>query len=360
MPQFYVQGVFPMSVSSQAESTGTTSTHQRIQTALGIDIGGTKISSGIVHSLKGLSQFQEAPTPKEQGPFIETLAEMAQTLMSKVNSSQEELMGVGIATAGIVDPYQGAILGATGNLPAVQGIAGKLKSILEDRIGLPVYIENDANAAAYGECQHGAAKGKKHVLMVTLGTGVGTGIVIDGKMLHGAHFCAGEGGHIFIAQHEDRKCTCGRWNCWEAYASGSGFTQTARETIKALEDKTLAKAIAGESNVENNTDWDSITSHQVIAAWKTGDPLAQSILDVWHEHVALGIGALCNVLDPEVVIIGGGMAQFVNFEKLTQRVSALSMPPVSLLPAALGNQAGIIGAASLAMAYFGSQTKSSP
>jgi glucokinase len=189
--------------------------------------------------------------------------------------------------------------------------------------------------------------------MVTLGTGVGTGIVIDGKMLHGAHFSAGEGGHIFIAHNEDRKCTCGRWNCWEAYASGSGFTQTARETVKALEDKTLARAIAGENSGENKTDWDSITSHQVISAWKAGDALAQSILDAWHEHVALGIGALCNVLDPEVVVVGGGMAQFVNFEKLTQRVSQLSMPPVSLVPAALGNQAGIIGAASLAMNHFG-------
>lgn len=347
-----------MSVSSQAETTTAT---RQVQTALGIDIGGTKISSGIVHAEQGLSHFQEAPTPKEQGPFIDTLAEMVQTLKDKSGSSQvdltqevltqEVLIGVGIATAGIVDPYQGAILGATGNLPAVQGIAGKLKTILEDRIGLPVYIENDANAAAYGECQHGAAKGKKHVLMVTLGTGVGTGIVIDGKMLHGAHFCAGEGGHIFIAQNQDRKCTCGRWNCWEAYASGSGFTQTARETVKALDDKNQAKAIAG----ENNTDWDRITSHQVIAAWKAGDPLAQSILNTWHEHVALGIGALCNVLDPEVVVVGGGMAQFVNFEKLTQQVSALSMPPVSLLPAALGNQAGIIGAASLAMNHFSSK-----
>ncbi len=343
-----------MSVSSQAE---TTITAPQIQTALGIDIGGTKISSGLVHSERGLSHFQEAPTPKEQGPFIDTLAEMVKTLKGTSETSESGLVGVGIATAGIVDPYKGAILGATGNLPAVQGIAGKLKTILEERIGLPVYIENDANAAAYGECQHGAAKGKKHVLMVTLGTGVGTGIVIDGKMLHGAHFCAGEGGHIFIAQNQDRKCTCGRWNCWEAYASGSGFTQTARETIKALEDKTLAKAIAG----DNNTEFDSITSHQVIAAWKAGDPLAQSIVDAWHEHVGLGIGALCNVLDPEVVVIGGGMAQFVNFEKLTQRVSTLSMPPVSLLPAALGNQAGIIGAASLAMNHFspqvGSQSK---
>jgi glucokinase len=339
-----------MNFSANLSETPPASHHSLSGTAIGIDIGGTKISSGLVNEDQGLHHFQQHPTPDEAEPFLATLATMVQTL-SKLTEGPEPLAGIGIATAGIVDPKRGMILGATGNLPAVRGIPS-LKEALEARTGLPVYVENDANAAAYGETRGGAAKGAASVLMITLGTGVGTGIIIDGKILHGAHFSAGEGGHIFIAQHQERLCTCGRWNCWEAYASGTGVRETAHRLLHATPNAEHSQIMVNRRAIEE------VTTHDVIAAWKSGDPLAQEILNAWHQHIAIGLGGLINVLDPEVVVVGGGMAQFVDFEKLRMLTQERSMPQgIRLVPAQLGNQAGIVGAAYLALEHCASSTK---
>jgi glucokinase len=326
----------------------STSSTTATQTAIGIDIGGTKISSALVHQTDGLSAFRRESTPDTSEPFLNTLVTMSQGLQKEHGGKNGQLVGIGIATAGIVDTERGAILGATGNLPAVRGIADTLKTRLEERTGLPVYIENDANAAAYGEAMAGAAKGAKNVLMITLGTGVGTGIIIDGKILHGAHFSAGEGGHIFIAQHQDRLCTCGKWNCWETYASGTGLGETARRMLRATPNAETTQLMVNHQSI------DEVSSHDVVAAWRSGDPLAREILNAWHLHIAMGLGGLINVLDPEAIVVGGGMAQFVDFDKLTALTRERSMTgDVTLLPAQLGNQAGIVGAAYLAINLFG-------
>jgi glucokinase len=327
--------------ASQISSATETNAHTR--TAIGIDIGGTKISSAWVRPNQELQDFQHRPTPEESGPFLSTLVGMVGTLRQGLS----DLVGVGIATAGIVDVERGAILGATGNLPAVRGISS-LKEALERETGLPVYIENDANAAAYGEAKAGAAKGCKNMLMITLGTGVGTGILIDGKILHGAHFSAGEGGHICIADGKDRLCTCGKWNCWETYASGTGLAQTAQRMLRATPNAENSQLMQHHQSINE------ITTHDVIAAWKSGDPLASEMLDAWHYHIATGLGSIINLLDPEMVVVGGGMAQFVNFERLTELTRQRSMvPSTRLVPAELGNQAGIVGAAYLALDHFG-------
>jgi glucokinase len=294
---------------------------------LGIDIGGTKINSAQVSEQVELIDFQESRTPTETEPFFNLLVEQIQRVGATV---------VGIATAGAVNANTGQIIGSTANLPAV-GSSCPLASLLQERTGAKVHVENDANAAAYGEFTVGAAQGHTDVLMITLGTGIGGGAIIDGKLLRGAHHFATEVGHMAISMEHHRQCNCGRWDCWEAYASGSGLTQTINRARAQYVDRTLLP--------ENK----KLSTHDLVAAWRQGDTLAHRILDQWHHQVALGLGNLLNILDPELVVIGGGMAPFINLEVLTELTLVRAMSPkLHLVKATLGNKAGLVGAALLA------------
>ncbi|MEB3286841.1 MAG: ROK family protein [Vampirovibrionales bacterium] len=312
--------------------------------SIGIDIGGTKISSALVNTEtvnpdEQLSNFQELPTPKESKPFLEALL----TLIEKQRAANSNVNAIGISTAGIVDFIHGKVLGSTGNLPGIRGVEN-LKELLEEKTGLLVYVENDANAAAYGECRAGAGRSLQDMVMVTLGTGVGTGIVVHGNMVRGGHFSAGEGGHIPISNAHERDCTCGRKDCWEAFASGTGLALTTKKSLeKASEaDRSAFLAISGKS-------LEDVHTHELIDAHKKGDKLAKEILTAWHHHVALGLRAILNLLDPDAIVIGGGLAQFVDFEQLTKITEPQAMiSGIRLIPATLGNQAGIVGAAFLA------------
>lgn len=314
--------------------------------SIGIDIGGTKMSSALVDiktqaadPKQLMSNFYELPTPKDSEAFIETL----QKLIQHQRQESPNVEAIGISTAGTVDTRIGKVMGATGNLPGIRGVEN-LKERLEKATGLYVHAENDANAAAYGECRAGAGRGMDDMVMVTLGTGVGTGIVMNGKMIRGGHFAAGEGGHIPLSNSQERQCTCGRWDCWEAFASGTGLAITAQKYLQtaAGEERELFLSISGKSASDIHT-------HQVIEAYKAGNPLAKAMLDAWHNHVALGLRAVYNLLDPEAIVIGGGMAQFVDYDKLVKITEPQCMVSgIRLIPASLGNQAGIVGAAFLA------------
>lgn len=313
------------------------------QPPIGIDIGGTKINAALVkpHPTTGkdeLLSMLNSPTPTDSETFLNTLVDMIQRLHAEHNVS-----AVGIATAGVVDSIHGRILGSTGNMPALKGIAN-LKELLEARTGLSVHIENDANAAAYGEWRSGGAKGAENMFAITLGTGVGMGIVFDGKMYRGSHFYAAEGGHIAIAHKRERKCTCGRWDCWEAFASGNGLQTTAELTIAAAPE--TAQQEFKTQYCENG----EITTYAVIAAWKDNNHIGVQIMDEWHHHIAVGLSSLINVMDPDMIVVGGGLAQFVDFDLLLERTKERSMNDTfKLVPAELGNHAGIVGAAYLAM-----------
>jgi glucokinase len=322
--------------------------------AIGIDIGGTKINGGTIRvsdqaalqaNLGTVYDLQNLATPTKTEPFLEALTTIIANLK---NTSKPPIQCVGISTAGMVDPNRGMILGSTGNLPAVIG-PFNLKATLEERTGLKVHVENDANAAAYGEYRAGAAQGYRNVLMITLGTGVGGGVVVEGKLVQGAHFSGGEVGHIAIGHDKKRQCTCGRWDCWEAYASGTGLALTTREMLKSQAHRPEVKALLKDDTIEE------IGTHALIAAVGEKNPFAIEIMDLWHEHIAVGLGSIMNVLDPEMVVIGGGMAQFVDFEKLKKALSQRVMVPIEsvhLEPAVLGNHAGMIGAAFLALEHL--------
>ncbi|MGE0201778.1 MAG: ROK family protein [Candidatus Melainabacteria bacterium] len=321
-----------------------------VRYAIGIDIGGTKIAGALVaikpETTDQLIRYvEEHPTPEDPKAFMDTLVNMVENIREK-SGVKSQIEAVGISTAGTVNTDEGRIIGSTANLPAAQGENGvaPLRKLLEARVHLPVHVENDANAAAYGEMAAGAAMGMNDMVMVTLGTGVGTGIVINGKMIRGAHYSAGEGGHIIISQ-APRQCSCGKPGCWEAYASGKGLKVSIREMVQT--------APSGEQAVflERGNPLEKIGTHDLFHAQNKGSKLAATIVERWHQDIVDGMRSIINLLDPEAIVVGGGLAQFVDFDQLTTRLKPLVMTPAyRILPAELGNNAGLVGAAYLAIA----------
>jgi glucokinase len=330
-----------MMQSTSDKSSPTISAVPETAVAIGLDIGGTKISAARVSLKEGMTEFNKVHTPEHGQAFVAAIESLVKPLKA---NSPEPPQCLGIASAGTINSETGEIFGSTGNLPALREV-GFLRQTLEDRLQMPVYIENDANAAAYGEARLGAAKGCSEVLMITLGTGIGSGILIHNQLVRGAHYSAAEGGHICISMNKDRLCTCGKWDCWEAYASGTGLAETARLALRAAPNAESSQILSlSDKQVEE------VTTHDLIAALRAGDFIAKEVMDLWHYHIATGLGSLLNVLDPEIVVVGGGMAEFVDFERLLFLTKERSMyKNIRLMPAQLGNQAGIMGAALLAL-----------
>jgi glucokinase len=325
--------------------------------ALALDIGGTKIAAACVefpltpaNTGEVVLKHYEVPTPKTSEAFIDAMA----TALEAVRPAGQPWPVIGISTAGVVNHETGLLLGATGNLPAVDSVpyhmADKLRQRLQgndmEASPLHIHVENDANAAVYGEYVAGAAKGDKNVVMVTLGTGVGGGLIINDQLLRGSHFSGAEVGHIRISLTNDRDCTCGRLGCWESYASGTGFARTGRRELRELLHSPQAVDILQGKPVAE------LSTRDILAAYRRGNPLAVQLIEKWHQYVATGIGNLMNILDPDVVVIGGGMAQFIELERLTNYLYERVMEPMQATPlriATLGNQAGLVGAAALAL-----------
>ncbi len=305
--------------------------------ALGIDLGGTKIAAALVQGHTVVGEPWRVPTPQGPDKIIEALLELIEKF-----KKEHLIMGVGIATAGIVNPETGEVVGSTGNLPGWEGTP--LKKIIEAKTALRVHVENDANAAAYGEvCASPHLQNKTCIVTVTLGTGIGVGIIIDGDVYRGAHFAAGEGGHIKISMENRRRCTCELWDCWEAYGSGRGLLATGWEMLEGVTDdqSRLAQRRA------------HLTNQDILEAAKDGEVLAQRMLEKWHEHVACGLVSLCHLLDPDVFVLTGGMSKFVDYKMLRDMVADRTLPRISkfleIHPSLLSEAAGLIGAAELVL-----------
>ena len=281
--------------------------------ALGIDIGGTKIYSAIINE-KGeiLSEISKHKTPK-------TLEEIISTLKDVIAQDEDKVDVVAISTAGAVNLEHNKVISATGNLPNGYNTID-FKSLSNK----PVYVENDANCAAYAEYKIGAAKGKDNNITITLGTGVGGGIIIDGKMLKGKSGAAGEM-HFKMCVDKKRKCTCGAWDCYEIYASGRGLELTALD-------------ILGEK----------LTTYEIIEGYNQKKPKYDEIMATWKSNIAKGIVGLCNIFDPDCVVLSGSLAQFVETQPIEDYVnSEISTMPTKIYHASAGNYSGMIGAALL-------------
>jgi glucokinase len=306
---------------------------------LAIDIGGTKLALGLVDAEGRILQRDEIPTRATEGPerVLARLVELARTMRDRVAPSHA-LHRVGIACAGPLDRAAGLILNPP-NLPGWTRIA--LVDCLEQALGLPAVLDNDANAAALGEFRYGAGQGARSLVYLTVSTGIGGGIILDGRLWHGFGDSAGEIGHMTIDPNGPL-CGCGNQGCLEALASGPAIARQAREALRSGRQSRLR-------------DLPEATAADVVRLAQEGDGLAAEVWSASVHALALGVGAAITILAPERVIIGGGVAQaedalFVPLRReVRRRVKLVAVESVPILPAALGRDVGILGAAALAL-----------
>ncbi|TJY40843.1 ROK family protein [Cohnella pontilimi] len=305
----------------------------------GIDLGGTKMLGVIVDQNGRVLVSEEQPTLAAEGPDA-VITRMASLVRRLIEESGRLVSGVGVATAGTLDPKDGTVQFA-GNLGWTQVPLGRT---LERDLGLRVTVENDANAAAYGEWKAGAGRGTRDCVFVTVSTGIGGGIVSDGKLIRGRSSSAGELGHITI-DWNGPLCPCGNVGCLELYASGTAIGKAAAAAAAAGEAEGLAllQLAGGQA--------DRITSREVAQAAASGDPLSQRILREAGRALGIGLVSLVHVANPELIILGGGASRIGEpllgpMEETFRKYAIASLGEgVRIVPPQLGAQAGAIGAA---------------
>lgn len=308
---------------------------------IGVDLGGTSVKVGLVTENYEIIERAVAPTGLERSTeeILKGMAMLCKEVMAKRNLTEKEIHSIGIGCPGLASPVEGIIKKASNlNFDNVN-----VRKEIQKYIDVPVYVENDANAAALGEVICGAAKGAKDVVVVTLGTGVGGGIIIDGKVYGGAFSGAGEIGH-HVMQIGGIKCGCGRKGCYEQYASATALIRQAKEAA-SLHLDTQMIALAKNHSIEE------INAKVVFDAAQAGDAVAVSVLDTYFKYVAHGVANLINILQPQMIVLGGGMS--AQKEKLTgpvihyveQEIYGGLKLETEIKAAELGNDAGIIGAA---------------
>ena len=308
---------------------------------IGIDLGGTNIAGGIVDNTGKLVYKKSVPTLHERGAeaVIKDIIALCKSMAEESSVELSQIKSLGIGCPGTVNPPEGILVYATNlNFKNIH-----IGDMVGKELNLPVYIENDANCAALGESLFGAAKGSKNSVTVTLGTGVGGGIIIDGSIYSGSFFGAGELGHHIIRMGGEL-CGCGSRGCWEAYASATGLI---RETVKGAEDNP-------ESIINRyvNGNLDEITAKTAFDAAAEGDNTAKEIVNNYIEHLCVGFSNIVNLLQPEIIVIGGGISGQGDdlITAIENRVSETVLGgnlKTRYLTAKLGNDAGIIGAAML-------------
>ena len=309
---------------------------------IGIDLGGTNIAVGLV-SEEGKIIAKKSVKTNSQRPFKEILKDMADCvidLLKEQNVSLDDVVSIGIGTPGSVDSEHGILVYAN-NFKEKENI--KMREIIQSYIDKPVYMTNDANAAALGEVVAGAAKGYKNVVVITLGTGVGGGVIINGQLYEGQYSAGAELGHIMLI-HDGEQCSCGRKGCWEAYASA---TALIRQTKKAMEEHP-------DSYMNKIATLDNVSGRTAFIAAKNGDAAGQAVVDKYIQYISEGLVDIINIFRPEILIIGGGICNEGEYllkpirEFLRKHsYGGARHPEQKLAVAALGNDAGIIGAAFL-------------
>jgi glucokinase len=305
---------------------------------VGLDVGGTKCLGVAVAAGEVVAEGL-VPTPDTRDLVVEAMADLVRSLAEEAG---EALTGVGIGMPGLVD--SDGVLRFAPNLRSCTGLA--VRSEMEARLDVPVEADNDATCAAWGEREMGAAQGLDEVILVTLGTGIGGGIVSGGQIHRGVNRFAGEVGHM-VVDPGGPPCPCGRRGCWERFASGSGLGRLARDAAVAGRATRIVELAGGDD--------DLVKGEHVSAALAEDDPEAAAVMAEFAWWVALGLANLANIFDPEAFVIGGGLvgAGSVLFEEARLAFDRMLTgqeyrPAVQILPAALGSRAGAIGAACLA------------
>ena len=304
---------------------------------VGVDVGGTKIAAGVVDQNGTILEDTRRPSPADDPKqLLDTIAQMVADLRTR-----HEVAGVGLGAAGFVSADRRSIPFS----PHLQWGDQPVADLLEDAVGLPVAVENDANAAAWAEFTFGAGRGVPDQLMVALGTGVGGGMILGGELYRGGHGTAAEIGHLELVQN-GRQCKCGRHGCFEEYASGSALQREARTAAGGGRAPNILAAAGG--------DPEAVTGQMVTELAQTGEPEALALFIQLGKALGSGIASLVAVLDPTLVVIGGGVSA-AGSVLLEPTAAALAQewtsrgdrPGPELRLAELGNDAALVGAADL-------------
>ena len=309
---------------------------------IGVDLGGTNIGVGLVDEKGKIVYKGEIPTGVGR-PFEEIIGDMAKLIQDVIEESdykQEDLKAIGIGSTGLPDNKKGTIVLASNlgweNAP--------IRDELHKYFDLPIHLDNDGNTAGLAEAVAGACQGAENSITITLGTGIGAGIIINGKPYSGAHSVGAELGHLII--HVDGiQCTCGNKGCWERYASATALISEGKKAAKNHSDSLIYQLV--------DRNLDRITAKTVIDAAKKGDVTALKLFDNYIYYLAMGIITIINSFDPAIIAIGGGVAGAGDFlfdalkKKVKEHIFYKEAPYAEITQAVLGNDAGIIGAAML-------------
>ena len=314
---------------------------------IGVDLGGTNIAVGIVNENYEIVKKGSVPTLAQRGPepIVHDMAELCKKLLAECEIAMDDVTGAGIACPGTVNPATGIVEYANNikfsDFPLVALFSKEMDMPAEN-----VKIGNDANLAALGEAVAGAAKGASSSVMITLGTGVGGGVILDGKMLMGCAFGGAELGHTVI-ELNGRQCSCGRKGCFEAYCSATALVKLTKEKFEATSGTLMHEMCENDVN--------RVGGKTAFAAMKKGDKAGAEIVDAYISYLACGVANLINIFQPEVFTIGGGVSgEGDNLlvplkEKVSEQIySKDKILKTDLRIATLGNDAGIIGAAAFA------------
>lgn len=307
---------------------------------IGIDVGGTKVLGGVVSETGEILTTARRDTPREGGRALtQAIADVANEL-----AHEFPVDSIGVSAAGFISSDRKTIL-ATPNIAGWNGI--NLDRELNEILGKTIVLENDANAAAWGEFKFGAGRGRNDLMLLTLGTGVGGGLILDGALFRGAFGIGAELGHIRIVP-EGHLCGCGIRGCLEQYSSGSALLRHAREAISACPDIARNLLARGDGTLEG------LKGEHITDAAREGDPVAMAAFNTMASYLGAGIASLCAVIDPSCIVIGGGVIDAGEIFLGPTREAALRLIPFSgkhpypeIVAAELGNHAGLVGVADL-------------
>ncbi len=308
--------------------------------AIGVDLGGTAVKMGLVDHAGNILDILELRTPVAEGyaGVIHFLTAMTDRLLQANRLGWHDVQGVGVGVPGYVELPEGTVVEAVNlgwrNVP--------LKQDLERIWRVPVTVDNDANAAALGEMWTGAGQGASNLLCLTLGTGIGGGVIINGEVYHGTSGIAGEIGHMTVRREGGRQCNCGRKGCLETEASATAIVKDVQEQLK----------LNGTGPLQEEYDRSgTITAKAVVQLAEQGDPVCQGIIRKVGRTLGTALANVCCVLNPEIIVIGGGVSRAGNLllNPVREAFNTAALPRIaqktSIAPAKLGNQAGLIGAA---------------